>query len=379
MPKAENTGQDERFMSIAINLAKKGLFSVEPNPAVGAVLVKDNKIIGKGYHKQYATNHAEINAINDAIKKGYRPVNATLYVTLEPCCHYGKTPPCTDAIISAKIKSVVIASIDPSEKVKGAGIKILKNAGIKVKTGILEEQAEQINQWFYKFHRTGKPWLICKWAQTIDGKLAAHSGHSKWISSSQSRTEAHKLRRSVQAIVVGIDTANIDNPMLTVRNVQKTAQPTPARVVFDSKLRIKSSANLIKTADETPTYICTTKSAIERKPAKYKLLQNKNVNLISLPTDKTGRIKLSAFLKFAAKQDWPRIMIEGGAKLISSAISDKLADEIVIFLAPKFALDKAARQFHRQQSNNVADFLSDYRFIDYKSSADDLILRLWRK
>ncbi len=370
---------DEKFMSVALKLARKGIYSVEPNPAVGAVLVKDNKIIGKGYHREFSSAHAEINAINNAIKKGNIPKGATLYVTLEPCCHYGKTPPCTQAIIKAGIKKVIIAALDPSDKVAGKGVRLLKKSGIIVKTGLMSQQARELNSWFYKFHCESRPWVICKWAQTIDGKLAARSGHSKWISSREARIEAHKLRRSCQAIVVGVNTVNADNPKLTIRNVPKTAQPAPARVILDSKLRIKTSADIISSAVRVPTFIVTTESTVSVNGLKMKRLEKAGVKLIPLTTDDNGKIDLLSFLKFAVDQNWHRIMIEGGATLLSSFLAKKLADELRIFIAPKFALDKRAKQFWGISPELADDFLADYKIIESRKLQDDLILALWRK
>ncbi len=374
------SGIDEKFMSVAIKLADRGVGSVEPNPAVGAVLVKNGRIIGRGWHKEFGGKHAEINAINDALQKGNSPKGATLYVTLEPCCHYGKTPPCTKTIIESKISRVIIACLDPSEKVSGRGVRLLKRAGIAVETGVLSEQAERVNRWFYKFHRERQPWVICKWAQTIDGKLAARSGHSKWISTRESRVQAHKLRRSCQAIVVGVETVNIDNPALTVRNVRATNQPIPVRVVLDTNLRIKISSEIVRSACDIPTYLITSKKSILSKRLKIKRLKESGVEIVVLDTDeKSGRIGLVSFLRFAVENNWSRVLIEGGAKLLSSVLSEKLADELVIFLASKFALDKSARQFHRKSVEKVSDFLSDYRFVESLQLKEDLILRLWRK
>ncbi len=375
----DKVGRDEKFMTVAIKLAEKGLFSVEPNPAVGAVIVKNDEIIGKGFHKEFGKEHAEINAINDAIKKGNEVKGASLYVTLEPCCHYGKTPPCTKAIIESGISKVIVSALDPSEKVSGKGVRTLKRAGLTVKTGVLAERAEKLNNWFYKFHRERKPWVICKWAQTIDGKLAARSGHSKWISTAESRKQAHRLRRSCQAIVIGLGTANADNPSLTVRNVPQTLQPAPARVVLDTKLRIKQSSELAKSADSIDTYLITSKLAINRKQSKAKELERKGMRIVPLAENDEQMIDISEFLKFCANKNWPRVMIEGGAKLIGSVLRENLADELVIFLSNKFAMDKYAKGFDLQSTQKVSDFLSSYGFVDVAHCADDLILRLWRK
>jgi diaminohydroxyphosphoribosylaminopyrimidine deaminase/5-amino-6-(5-phosphoribosylamino)uracil reductase len=252
---------DARFMQIAITLAKKGVGNVEPNPAVGAVLVKNNKIIARSFHKKFGGPHAEINALKNCKKS---PAGATMYVTLEPCCHFGKTPPCTKTIIKAGIKKVVAATKDPTKKVNGKGFKILKKAGIEVKTGLCKNEAQKLNAAFFKFARTKKPWVIIKWAQSADGFLA-RTDKKRWITNSKSRKDVHKLRRKAQAILVGINTVLADDPMLTAR---PDTGNQPIRVVLDSQLKIPLNCNLIKTAKKMPVCIFTTisKAKIKHTP-----------------------------------------------------------------------------------------------------------------
>jgi len=225
------TNKDTEYMRLALDLAWKGIGSVEPNPAVGCVIVKNHKIIGKGFHKKFSGPHAEINALKSCKQS---PAGATMYVTLEPCCHFGKTPPCTNAIIKAGIKKIAAATTDPTKKVNGKGFKILKKAGMKVITGICQNEAQILNAPFFKFAKTKKPWVIIKWAQSKDGFLA-RTDKKRWITNPKSRKNAHKLRRKVQAILVGINTVLADNPMLTAR---PDTGRQPLRVVLDSQLRI---------------------------------------------------------------------------------------------------------------------------------------------
>jgi diaminohydroxyphosphoribosylaminopyrimidine deaminase/5-amino-6-(5-phosphoribosylamino)uracil reductase len=241
--------QNEKFMLKALKLAEKGIGSVEPNPAVGAVVVKDDRIIGKGYHKKFGGPHAEINAIEDCKKKGNNPAGSVLYVTLEPCCHHGKTPPCSDAIIQSDISKVFIACIDPSVHANGRGVELLHDAGIEVHTGLCEEQARFLNAPFIKFAKTKTPWIIVKWAQSVDGKLAySDQSAERWISNEASRKHAHHLRRRVQAVLVGINTVLVDDPLLTPRPARGRK---PARIVLDTYLRTPLNCQLIKTIRST--------------------------------------------------------------------------------------------------------------------------------
>ena len=209
--------QDKKYMLIALKLAQRGIGSVEPNPEVGAVLVKANQVVGKGWHKKFGGPHAEINALEDCKTLGVNPQGAAMYVTLEPCCHQAKTGPCTEAIIAAGVVKVVVAAIDPSEHANGKGIEKLRNAGIEVVVGVCETQARLLNAPFIKFAATAKTWVILKWAQSIDGKVAYadQTQERQWISGQQSRKDVHKLRRRVQAILVGINTILVDDPLLT--------------------------------------------------------------------------------------------------------------------------------------------------------------------
>lgn len=287
------TSNDVKYIRTALELARKGRGSVEPNPMVGAVIVKDNKIIGKGFHEKFGGPHAEINALKNC---KVSPVGATLYVTLEPCCHFGKTPPCTDAVIKAGIKKVVAAVKDPTKKVAGKGFKILKKAGIKVVCGVCEKQAKELNAAFFKFAETKKPYVIVKWAQSKDGFLARND-NKRWISSPASRKDVQKIRRRVQAVLVGINTVIQDNPMLTVRPDNGRQ---PLRIVLGKKNKLPPNCNLLKTANKWPVYV----------------FDGKNLNNVLA---KLGRMNVQS------------VLVEGGVKVIASFLKKNLADEIIVY------------------------------------------------
>ncbi|MCX5633862.1 MAG: bifunctional diaminohydroxyphosphoribosylaminopyrimidine deaminase/5-amino-6-(5-phosphoribosylamino)uracil reductase RibD [Phycisphaerae bacterium] len=320
------TNKDTEYMRLALDLAWKGIGSVEPNPAVGCVIVKNGKIIGKGFHKKFGGSHAEINALKSCKQSS---AGATMYVTLEPCCHYGKTPPCTNAIIKAGIKKIAAATKDPTKKVNGKGFKILKKAGMKVITGICQNEAQILNAPFLKFAGTKKPWVIIKWAQSADGFLA-RTDKKRWITNSKSRKDAHKLRRKVQAILVGINTVLADNPMLTAR---PDTGRQPLRVVLDSRLKIPLDCNLIKTAKKMPVCIFTT---IDKAKIKQK-----GVKIVKTGKYK-GKINLKTVLAELGKRNIQQLLVEGGEKIITSFLKQNLADEIIIYTSNE-NLDKKGK------------------------------------
>jgi diaminohydroxyphosphoribosylaminopyrimidine deaminase/5-amino-6-(5-phosphoribosylamino)uracil reductase len=367
---------DRSSMAMALDLARRGLGHVEPNPAVGAVLVKNNKIIAGGYHHFFGGPHAEVDAIRDAQTRGESTQGATLYVTLEPCCHFGKNPPCTQAVIAAGIKRVVVAATDPSAKVGGKGIAALQQANIEVQTGLMADEAEAMNPWFFKFHRRNLPWVICKWAQTLDGKLAARTGHSKWITGSEARQEAHRIRQTCQAVVVGIGTALADDPELTVRlenNDPERPVRVPNRVVFDPKLRIEVSSKLVQSAGLTPTWVFTAENA---EKLSIQLLEEFGVHVVTLSTTAQGQLSLADFLSFAADHGWARIMVEGGAKLLSSFLIANLVDELAVFQSASLALDDQCRQLGGLECFKASDFLQNFQFQNISLVGKDAMLRL---
>jgi diaminohydroxyphosphoribosylaminopyrimidine deaminase/5-amino-6-(5-phosphoribosylamino)uracil reductase len=319
--------KDEKYMQMALKLAQRGIGSVEPNPAVGCVIVKDNKIIGRGWHKKFGGDHAEINALKNCKQS---PIGATMYITLEPCCHFGKTPPCTDAIIKSGIRKVVAATKDPTKKVNGKGFKILKNAGIEVKTDVCKKEAQLLNAPFFKFAGTKKPWVIIKWAQSKDGFLA-RSDKKRWITGVKSRKDVHKLRRGVQGILVGINTVLVDNPLLTAR---PSRNEKATRIVLDSDLRIPLSCRLLATAKKVPVLIVTSLEAVQANAENREKIIRKGAELLIVPTMQ-GRADLCFLLDELSRRGIAQLLVEGGPTVITSFLKQGLADEIYVYIAPK--------------------------------------------
>jgi diaminohydroxyphosphoribosylaminopyrimidine deaminase/5-amino-6-(5-phosphoribosylamino)uracil reductase len=358
---------NENYMQTALKLARRGIGSVEPNPAVGCIIVKGNQIIGKGWHKRFGGPHAEINALEDCKMLSISPTGATMYVTLEPCCHQGKTPPCTQAIIDAKIKRVYVATVDPSEHAGCKGIEELRNAGIHVETGLCQLEARMLNAPFIKFAKTGRPWVILKWAQTIDGKVAwADGGKQRWISSGASRKDVQKLRRRASAILVGINTVIADDPLLTARPAGK--RPL-TRIVLDSNLRIPLDCKLLKTAKKTPVLILVRRQVLEAEPQKSELLAQKGAELLAYP-DMQGRSNLHFLLEELSKRRFPQLLIEGGPTVIASFLKERLADELIVYIAPKILGSKASASI-AQTLGQVTEALS-LSSIDIKRFDDDV-------
>ena len=323
----------ERYMRRALELAAQGLGEVEPNPAVGCVIVRDGQIIGEGWHRRFGGAHAEIEALADCRAKGHDPVGATLYVTLEPCCHTGKTGPCSKAVIAAGVKKVVIASGDPT-KLAGGGMTEIKAAGIDVKVGLCRDEAEQLNAPFYKHARTGRPWVILKWAQSIDGKLAWKNppADSPWISNEQSRQDVHRLRKKVQAILTGISTVLTDNPKLTVRIDGHAVERPPLRVVLDSHLKLPWDCRLI-TVPEAPTLIVTTRHTAQVEFQQVEKFTDAGVEVLAV-RETDHRCDLSETLDKLAQRGIQQLLVEAGPTLLTEFLRQNLADEVRIYIAP---------------------------------------------
>ncbi|WP_434631585.1 bifunctional diaminohydroxyphosphoribosylaminopyrimidine deaminase/5-amino-6-(5-phosphoribosylamino)uracil reductase RibD [Thermoanaerobacterium thermosaccharolyticum] len=314
----------EKYMKRALQLAKLGLGHTNPNPLVGAVIVKNGRIIGEGYHEYYGGPHAEINALKSA-KEDVK--GAQLYVTLEPCCHYGKTPPCVDAIVKSGIKDVFIAMEDPNKLVSGKGIKHLKEAGLNVYTGLLKGEAEKINEIFIKYITTKKPYVILKSAMTIDGKIATNTGDSKWITNEKSREHVHKMRGYVMAIMVGVNTVIKDNPYLTARI---DGFKNPLRVVVDSRGRIPLDANVV-IDKSAKTIVATTDMMPDEK---VKALKDSGVDVIVF--DKlNNEVDLKKLMDMLGERGIDSVIIEGGGTLNYSALKEGIVDKVMFYIAPK--------------------------------------------
>lgn len=317
---------DEFYMKRALRLALKGEAWVSPNPMVGAVIVKKDRIIGEGYHQKFGGNHAEINAINHATE----PIRgATIYINLEPCMHYGKTPPCIESITAAKPARVVIGTPDPNPMVAGKGIEALKRNGIKTKVGVLEESCKELNERFFKFMQTGIPFVTLKFAQSIDGRIATASGHSRWISSEQSLALAHALRSHHDAVLIGSGTVLKDDPELTVRLIKGR---NPLRIVVDSHLHISPDARILKDQDNAKTIVATTIHASRDKRAQ---LTELGIEVMTVDTDKDRRVDLMRLLFELGKRNISSVLVEGGAAIITSMLVEQLSDRVVIIIAPK--------------------------------------------
>lgn len=323
--------EDTTYMKMALELAKQGQGTTGPNPMVGAVIVKDGKVIGEGYHRKAGEEHAEIIALQ---KAGETAKGATLYVTLEPCCHVGKTGPCTEAIISAKIHRVVVGMEDPNEKVNGRGIRELKRLGIEVEVGVCDRECRELNEFFIFWIKQGLPFVILKTASTLDGKIATFKGESKWITSQESRDEVTALREKVDAILIGIGTVAADNPTLTIASKHR---PNPLRVIVDSKLRISPRAKILKVDDRCKTMVVTTRKSNLKK---RKALERKGVEVLIVP-DKKRRVSLVSLLKLLGKRGILSVLVEGGAEVNASFVKEKLAHKIYNFVAPQILGDDA--------------------------------------
>lgn len=317
----------EMWMKRALALAKKGWGATNPNPLVGAVIVKNGKMVGEGYHSAYGEPHAEVVAIEDA---GEESKNATLYVTLEPCSHYGKTPPCTEAIIKAGIKKVYAALLDPNPKVAGTGFKKLNEAGIETYQGLLHQEATEVNDIFIHFITTEMPFVIHKTAMSLDGKTASNSGHSQWITGEEARRHAHWLRQRVASIMVGVGTVVQDDPSLNVRGIDVDALH-PVRIIVDSRGRIPLSSKVLNDTLSTKTIIATTEQM--RYEIEQRLIE-KGVEVFKFVSD-NGRVSLKALLKELGNRRIDSVLIEGGGILAASAFESKLVDKVMYYLAPK--------------------------------------------
>ena len=327
---------DAYYMAKAVRLAKKGWYSTHPNPRVGCVLVKNDRIIGGGYHHQAGQPHAEINALQDARDKGLDPRAATAYVTLEPCSHYGKTPPCANALINAGIGRVVVGMVDPNPQVAGQGLKRLQEAGICVTCGVLESSARALNQGFIKRMQTGMPFVLCKTAASLDGQTALVNGESQWITGQDARRDVQRLRAQSDAIVTGIGTVQADNPAMTVRSAQFPIVRQPTRIILDTHLAISPDAKiLVPDAERIIFTAVSDKQQADTQKEKIRLLADQGVRVIALPVNAQGRISLVEVLRHLGQLQYNEVMLEAGKILSSSFMQQQLIDEWVLYLAPK--------------------------------------------
>ena len=317
----------EEFMLEALELAKKGMGFTSPNPMVGAVIVRDGEIIGSGYHKKYGDLHAERSAFAYCDENGIDCTGADMYVTLEPCCHHGKQPPCTDAVIAHGIKRVFVGSSDPNPLVAGKGTQILREHGIDVTEGILKDECDALNEIFFHYITTGLPFVTLKYAMTLDGKIACYTGQSKWITGEAAREQVQLERLRHSAIMVGVGTVLADDPMLTCRLENSR---NPIRIICDSALRTPYECNIVRTAKEVPTIIATVSddeaSAEKFREAGCRVIKTSPVE---------GRVDLKELMKILGSEKIDSILLEGGGELNWSALSNGIVSKIQAYIAPK--------------------------------------------
>lgn len=318
---------DRSYMKQALALAEKGRGWTSPNPMVGAVLVKDGRVVGRGYHQRAGGPHAEVNAIDHA---GERARGTTLYVTLEPCNHFGRTPPCTHKILDAGIRRVVVAMADPNPGVRGGGNRYLQDNGIQVTTGICKKEARTLNETFIAWVTTGRPFVVVKCAATLDGRIATRTGDSRWVTGPASRQFVHRLRHAVDGIMVGVETVKKDDPSLTTR-LEEAGGSDPTRIILDTHLSIPLTSKLLHQTSTAPTWVvCGSNAAADRQAA----LEATGTRVVTAPL-KAGRIDLSVLMQQLGEMGITSLLIEGGGMVIGSAFAADIVNKICFFYAPK--------------------------------------------
>lgn len=348
------------YMKRALELARLGIGKVNPNPLVGAVIVKDNKIIGEGYHKVFGGNHAEVEAFNNAIAD---VTGADMYVTLEPCSHYGKTPPCALKIIEKDIKRVYVGLTDPNPLVAGKGIQMLRNAGIEVITDVLTKECSEINKVFLKYISQGLPYVVLKTAMTLDGKIASYSGNSKWVTSKESRQYVQEMRNGLSGIMVGIGTVLADNPALTCRILNSR---NPKRIIVDSSLKIPLNSKVLA---DTNCIIATTNNADTKK---YNLLIEKGFEVYQT----SGmQVDLKQLMHYLGKMGIDSILLEGGGELNFSALKSGIVDEVIAFIAPKIIGGSSAKTPVEGKGIEIMNNAIELKNISLKTIGTDIVIQ----
>jgi diaminohydroxyphosphoribosylaminopyrimidine deaminase/5-amino-6-(5-phosphoribosylamino)uracil reductase len=360
---------DKRAMRMACRLAARASGRTSPNPLVGAVLVRGNEIVGRGYHKRAGSDHAEIAALKAA---GRRAKGATLYINLEPCSHYGRTPPCTGALITAGIKEVVAGMRDPNPQVSGRGFGQLRRAGVRVRVGVLEAECQDLNEAFAKYITRRLPFVTLKLAASLDGKIAAVSGDARWISDSVSRTAVHRLRNRMDAVLVGADTVLKDDPQLTCRI---GGGRNPWRVVLDGRLRIPLTARFLRQPEREKNVVVTSRRAPARK---VRALEALGVKVWQFPA-RAGEIPWRAFLERLAYLGIVSVLVEGGAKVASSALRQRAVDKVMFFYAAKIIGGDGRVMIDSLGTNRVRNALAVHRVQVEKSGGDVLVTGYIRK
>ncbi|UCG82150.1 MAG: bifunctional diaminohydroxyphosphoribosylaminopyrimidine deaminase/5-amino-6-(5-phosphoribosylamino)uracil reductase RibD [Dehalococcoidia bacterium] len=355
---------DEHCMRQALALARRGLGKTSPNPMVGAVIVRNGEIIGRGYHRRCGGNHAEIEAIHDA---GEDINGATLYVTLEPCCHHGKkTPPCLDTLLKHELGRVVIGTPDPNPQVSGRSIEALRERGIPTEVGVLSDECRRLNEVYFKYIRTGTPFITLKFAQTLDGKIATFTGDSRWISSEPSLKFAHRLRSHHDAVLVGVGTVLKDDPELTVR---LTRGRNPLRIVVDSSLRVPLGSRILKAQEAARTIVATTLKADSERHIN---LTQMGIETLTVDRDSDGKVDINDMLKKLGEMNISSVLVEGGAAISTSLVSQGLWDRLVVIIAPKI-LGEGTDSIGNLRIKAIENALK-LHFVKTYRSGEDLII-----
>lgn len=354
---------EQQAMRRVIELALKGNGHVSPNPRVGAVIIENGAIIAEGWHTEYGAPHAEVEAVRNSGRETFE--DCTLVVNLEPCSHFGKTPPCADMIIEKKFSRVVIGMIDPNPEVSGLGIQKLEEAGIEVVIGVLEDECRWINRFFVKHITTGLPYVMLKFGQSIDGCIATERGESKWITCEESRRRVHLLRTEVDAVIIGKKTALADNPHLTVRDIDGR---DPKRIVFDTDLSLPLSLNVFKENSRQNTFICCNPKAITTRKADN--LRLAGLKLIPVDINEQGVLNIASALYSFTENGISSVMVEGGAKILSSFAKSQMIDEMHIFIAPKI-MGNGIHSFGNFNINYLKEALN-FKIRAVSKSGDDI-------
>ncbi|MGD8907943.1 MAG: bifunctional diaminohydroxyphosphoribosylaminopyrimidine deaminase/5-amino-6-(5-phosphoribosylamino)uracil reductase RibD [Chromatiales bacterium] len=359
---------DHRYMGRAIQLARKGLYTTHPNPRVGCVLAKQGEVVGEGYHRRAGEPHAERNALAQA---GERARGATAYVTLEPCCHQGRTPPCSDGLIEAGVKRVVAAMRDPNPRVAGAGFSQLRAAGIEVEEGVMQAQAERLNPGYTKRMRQGLPYVRCKLAMSLDGRTAMASGESQWITSAAAREDVHRLRARSAAILTGFGTLQADDPSMNVRLSPQALgldadlhTPQPLRVVLDPRLQTPPAAKMLSLSGPV-LIVCSDEARLDAAP-----LEAAGAQVVTRPAD-GDMLDLRQVMDYLAQQEINEVLLESGAVLAGAMMAEGLIDELVIYLAPHLMGSDARSLFHLPAIEMMSQRIS-LRITDLRQVGEDI-------
>ena len=360
---------DIEFMRRALQLAENGIGKTSPNPLVGAVIVKDDKIIGEGWHECFGQAHAEVNAVNNATEN---IEGATMYVNLEPCCHYGKTPPCTELLIEKKVKRVVVGTLDPNPLIAGKGVQRMREAGIEASVGVLKKECERLNEVFFHYIQTRQPFVVLKAAMSLDGKIAAPSGESKWITEEEARKDVQKLRNRYSAIMVGVGTVITDDPELTCRF---EGGRNPVRIILDSSLRTPLSSNVLRNQEKNATWVvCTERASAERAEQMEKL----GASVIRCKSLK-GHIDLVDLMEKLGERSIDSILLEGGGTVNDSALEQDIVSKIILYVAPKIIGGEKSKTFVGGQGIGKLDQAYPLQIDSMERVGEDLKITAYRK